>query len=184
MSVAAKLLAFFAAGLLVGIGAGKFLLAPDPLAVEQSVKREIDLKFREKVQEGLLPMPISEVLIEPTTFGGEVVAIEGNKLTIKVPNSYVGGSFVSYLYQPNYFIKEVLVTEKTKIFRIQFNNETFEYEEVEASFEELGVNMSIGLELFEAHPLEARGPFEAKIIRLPPVLPAEGVVPLPIPSEV
>lgn len=162
MSIVARFLAFFAAGLFVGIIAGKFLLAPDPLAIEESVKREIDLKFREKVQEALLPIP--EVPIEPTSFSGEVIAIEGNKLTIEVANFYRGGSFVSYLYQPNYFTKEILVTEKTKILKLQLN-ETFELEEVEALLAELEIGMFVDVELFEAAPLEAKGPFEAKVVR-------------------
>ncbi len=158
---------------IIGIYIGKSLVTP-PDVVKQNTLKEIDQKFMEKVKNGLLPIFVTEenASREVTSFEGEIIEISPQikTLKLKVPNIYRGGSITKFLYEPDYFIKQVVVGRDTRIVmvEIEINEESFEpqFKEIPVPFSNLSVGQYISVETKTPVVLEEDIPVIAKVIRV------------------
>ena len=130
----------------------------------QEILAEIDQRFKEKARIGALPLPFDEVMLRERIFlSGEVMApgMEDNRFKLKVFNFFEGGSFTEFLFQPDYFIKEIVVDQDTKIREIAFFVEIPEPfveipepEEREISLDELREKIALSIQAEEPLQLE------------------------------
>jgi len=150
----------------LSLGIGYFLGRADVPAQEiarqeeitrQEILAEIDQRFKEKAKIGGLPLPFDEVMLRERTFlSGEVMApgMEADRFKLKVSNFFEGGSFTEFLFQPDYFIKEIIVDQDTKIRKTVFFVEIPEPEEREISLDELREKIALSIQAEEPLHLE------------------------------
>ncbi len=161
----------FGIGMGIGIHLGESLV-PSPEVVKKGVLEEIDQKFLEKARNGFLPLFTVEIHPKNvSSFSGEIIEIDPrtNLLKVRVPNVYRGGSITEFLYQPNYFVKEVLVDDSTKIVRVEVRiNQSFEspFEEIPISFSDLKTGQKVTFETRTPIALEEDKPVVAEVIRV------------------
>jgi len=123
------------------VGAGCFFGRADVTA-KQEILATIDQKVEEKIKTGSLPLFIStdeEITKERNFLSGEVLALNAktDRFVVKVFNDFEGGSFTEFLFQPDYFNKEIIVDQNTRITEIihQAFPEVFEPEISDPNFE-------------------------------------------------
>ena len=113
---------------IVLFGIGYFfgrVVVPVQEITRDKILAEIDQRVEEKIRAGTLLLHnigvIGEEPVREKTFlSGEVMApgIEADRFKVKVINHFKGGSFTEFLFQPDYFVKEIIVDQETKINKI------------------------------------------------------------------
>ena len=96
---------------------------PGQEIIRQEILTEIDQKVMEKAKAGTFHFPFEQEIPRQRTFlSGQAIApvIEADRFEVKVLNMFEGGSFTEFLFQPDYFIKEIIVDQDTIIRKTVF----------------------------------------------------------------
>lgn len=141
----------------LGFGIGKSISLESKISENQLIS-DLEGKLESKIKKGLisfLEISYGEKRAR-TSLSGEVIKIEGNILTVKVPNHYRGGKFFDYLSEPDYYQKRIKTGQDTEIVKLtikeiseipSFPEETFmPFEEKEASLSDLKEGMKVFIE--------------------------------------
>jgi len=164
-----EILVLFIAIFCVGFYFGRISTpSVDLESVKQQILAEIDQKFAEKADNFLLP--IGNVSQQRNSLSGTVVGVDYGKriIEVKVPNRYSGGSITKYLYEPDYYIKRVKVSDDTILVKSIFNmSKVFpEITETNISFGDIEKGQTIYVESAELFTLSEDKQIIAKSIRI------------------
>ena len=113
----------------------------------ERIVAELDQKLKDKAQKNLIPISASTLSLTEKAqlyLHGEASGIDQDKkiLDIKVENRYNIGSLISYLDEPDFYVKKVIVNDATKIIEKkrksteQYQSEINEYREGMKKMEE------------------------------------------------
>ena len=122
---------------LLGIGVGKSV----PLSessyknVKEQVIKDLEQKLNSKAEKRLIPPNLSNASQETeqmeSSLTGEIVEIDSqnNIIKVEVENKYEGGNLFSYLEEPDYYIKTIMIDRQTKVVeKERKDNENFKRE--------------------------------------------------------
>ena len=126
---------------------------------KEKVLEEIEEKFKRKIEKGLLMFPFfkEKAPEKIPSFSGKIIEIERENKILKVemPNIYRGGKIADFLYQPDSYLKLVIITAETEI----------EKKGEKVKFEELKEGESVFVSSKKPFELE-KEKIEAKVIRV------------------
>lgn len=128
---------------LLGVGIGKSI----PLSevsyknIKEQVVKDLEQKLNSKAEKRLIPFNLSDASQKKeqteNSLTGEIVKVDSqnNIIKIKVENKYRSGNLFSYLEEPDYYVKTVIINKQTRIFKKErkssedFRREMQEYRE-------------------------------------------------------
>lgn len=114
VSIIATILIFF-----IGVMVGLKIPEDGICTTKDQVIYSLEQKLNSKVLKGLVPILNEEDGVTASqlknNLRGQIETIDGNSVAIKFDNRYNNGSFISYLDEPDYYIKKFQINKDTKI---------------------------------------------------------------------